>query len=452
VAPHAEALPVARSRAASGDWPRTTRILPWLAALLVVMIYTVPIDSVALGIPLPFDPRPDRFLLLGCFVAWLLVLAVEEPVRGARVAYRVGVFDTLLVLFAIAAVASVALNLPVLEKLDEANTAAKQLILLLSYVAFYVFVAGVLRPSEVRGFVRLVVALGALAALLTVVEFLTRENLFYLLAKELAPPGTQVPADAGVIVAGGRPDVTGPGRHGLAVSAMLAMTLPFALAGAAFADARRARLFFGVAGVIILAGCLATVRRSGVVLPFVAVSVLLALGGRRMVPAVALTVAVLALVPVLAPGAFHELALQFSGANVQTQRSIEGRTSDYSAVLPDLRAHALIGRGYGSYIARRYRFLDNQYILLTIETGFVGLVLYLATVIAAAVRAVRLGLSRRRPAAWIGLAGAGSILAYLVANVLFDALAFPQAPYVFLLVVALVSVVRQATDAEEGGV
>jgi len=121
-------------------------------------------------------------------------------------------------------------------------------------------------------------------------------------------------------------------------------------------------------------------------------------------------------------------------------------------VLPDLRAHALIGRGYGSYIARRYRFLDNQYILLTIETGFVGLVLYLATVIAAAVRAVRLGLSRRRPAAWIGLAGAGSILAYLVANVLFDALAFPQAPYVFLLVVALVSVVRQATDAEEGGV
>ena len=449
---HAETLTLAEARPAGGDWPRTTRILPWLAAAIVAMIYTVPIDSVALGIPLPFDPRPDRFLLLGCFVAWLVVLAVEAPVRGPRIAYRCGAFDALLILFVVAAIASVALDLTVLEKLGEASTASKQLILLLSYVAFYVFVAGTLRPSEVPAFVRLVVGLGALAAFLTIIEFLTRENLFYLVAKELAPPGTQVPAGAGVLVAGGRPDVTGPGRHGLAISAMLAMTLPFALAGAAFAGARRSRVLFGIAAVVILAGCLATVRRSGVVLPFVAVSVLLVLGGRRMVPAVAITLAVLALVPVLAPGAFRELAAQFSGANVATQRSIEGRTADYSAVVPDIRAHALTGRGYGSYIARRYRFLDNQYILLTIETGFVGVALYLATVIAAAVRAIRLGVSRVRPAAWIGLAGAGAILAYLVANVLFDALAFPQAPYAFLLVTALVGVARRQPDTPEAGV
>ena len=39
-------MPEARERRAGGDWPRTTRGLPWLAAAIVVMLYLVPIDSV----------------------------------------------------------------------------------------------------------------------------------------------------------------------------------------------------------------------------------------------------------------------------------------------------------------------------------------------------------------------------------------------------------------------
>jgi len=449
------AAPLSRAvpESAFADWPRTTRVLPWLAAALTAMLFVVPIDSMVLPVPLPFDARPDRLLLGLAFVVWALVVAVAVPRRTEEGGgHRFGAVELALVTFALLAIASVALNLSVLQGLGEASLASKKLVLLASYLAFYVFVVSVLRPSEVPAYIRMIVALATVAALCAIVEYAFGVNVLFRAAGVWAPPGTEILSDGTVLTPQGRPDVTGPTRHGLAISALLSMVLPLALGGSAFARSRSDRWLYTVAALVIFAGAVCTLRRTGVILPFVACSAVLVLGGRRMLPALALFLVTLALLPLVAPGAVDDVIDQFSATNQTAQQSVAGRTSDYEATEPDVRAGALLGRGFGTYDAQVYRLLDNEYITLTIETGFLGLAAYLAAILAAIGMALR-ARSRLDPEqGWIALAGVGSALAFLFANAFFDALAFPHAPYGFLLIVALVAISRRAPALVAGKV
>jgi hypothetical protein len=426
--------------------------MPWLSALVVATVLLVPIDSETLPVPIPFDARPDRVLLVICFGLWALAVAVRAPGGPPGTRYRFGAIELLFVLFTAATVLSLAVNAAQLVIDAEASTAIKKLVLLVSYLAFYVLIVGTVRGSEVPAFVRLVVVLGAIAAAGTIIEYATGRNLFFTVASVFAPPGTSFSTTGALTVSGGRPDVTGPARHGLAVSTMLAMILPLALVGAVFAQQVRDRWLYRLAAVLLFVGCLTTFRRSGVVLPFIASSAVIFGGGRRMLPLAAVFVTLLVVTPILAPGAVAEITSQFSSSNQSAQQSVEGRTADYPAVIPDIKAKALTGRGFGSYIAKRYRFIDNEYIALAIETGAIGFFSYLALLLVSAGMALRTGLRRTGTASWIGLAVFGSVLAYMAANAFFDALAFPQAPYAFFLVVALAGIARQAVrDAGESG-
>jgi len=429
-------------------WPGTTRVLPWLAAAAITTVLITPIDSMTLPVALPFDARPDRLLIAGCYLVWALVLCAYAPGRPPGTGYRFGAVEVALVLFLCVAILSAAASTEPLLAVNESSLVLGKLILLASYLGFYLLIVGTVRHSEVSSFVRLVVVLGAVAAIGTIVEYATGTNIFFAVASAIWPPGTKVPSGTELITPIGRPDVTGPARHGLAVSTMLAMILPLAVAGAVFARDRRDRLLYRVAAALLFVGCITTFRRAGVVLPFLACAAVIFGGGRRMLPVAAVFVALLVVTPVVAPGAVSAITAQFSSSNVEAQQSIAGRTSDYAAVLPDVRADALIGRGFGSYAALRYRFLDNQYLTLVIETGFVGVTAYLAVILVSAGVALQGGIRRVGPASWIGLAVFGSALAFLAANALFDALAFPQAPYTFLVLVALAGIARQAAEDE----
>ena len=433
--------PAAQPVAATADWPHTSRTLPWLVVALIAMLFLVPIDSTTLAVPMPGDARPDRILLVGCFVIWALVVAVA-PERG-RAGHRYGVVDFMLLLLALVAVTSVVVNIGPLDHEAELDLATGKLLLLASYLAFYVFIVETVRPREVPALIRLIVALGAVVGVGTLIEAAFNFNPFFWAAAAFSPPGTRVSPDALLLTPGGRADVTGPARHGLADSAMLAMVLPLAVGGSVFARARRDRLLFRLAALLIFAGAVATLRRSGVILPFIGSAFVLALGGRRMIPTAAVFAALILAMPVVAPDAISEVTSLFSTSNLSTQQSISGRTEDYAAIGPDVRTGALIGRGFGSYEAQRYRILDNQYLTAVIETGFLGLLAYLGVIVAAVATALVAGVRRRADEGWIALAGAGSALTFLFANAFFDAFAFPHAPYTFLLVAALVAVSRR---------
>jgi O-antigen ligase len=441
--PAREAVPASRP----GDWPRTGRLAPWLVATLLAMVWLAPFDVITLPVPLPFDAKLDRVLLVGCFLLWALVIA-SGAAGARRGSYRLGAVEFALGLFLLVCLLSISLNLPMLARLGEAEPAVKQLVLLPCYVAFLIFVATNVRAAEVPAFSALIVVLATVAAVGTLIEYRFNFNPFYNAAGVLRSLGAAVQPDSVNLTPAGRPDVTGPARHGLADCALLAMGLPFALAGLIQAAPARRRLLYGVAAILIVAGALATVRRSGIVLPLAAAGATVAVAGRRGLPILALAGVLVVALPLVAPGAVSSLRQQLTGQSLEARESSGSRTADYPAARPDLAARPVLGRGFGSYDASRYRVLDNQYLKLLIETGLAGVLSFLALLATAGALAVRAARGPA-PACAIGLAACGAVAAFGVAALLFDVLAFPHAPYLLLAVLALLAVGR-APRAREG--
>jgi hypothetical protein len=323
----------------------------------------------------------------------------------------------------------------------------KKLALVFTYVALFFFVVDNVRASEVPRFVKLTLAMAAVAALATILEYRFKVNLFYTGARALLPPGVSLPDGAVATGADGRLDVTGPTRHGLAASTMFAMALPFAVVAIVGARRRLARAGYAVAVFLLVAGGLCTLRRAGVVLPVVGLLALTLVGGRSLLPAAAVAAAMMALVPIVAPDAARQVADALAGRNAAIGNSTAARTSDYSVIAPDIRHRTLVGRGLGSYSGNdRYIILDNAYLGLLVETGVIGVAAYAAMVAAAAMTALRV--SRRALAGReILLATWASIIAFFVSGVLFDVVGFPHAPYFFFILAGFVAVCRAATPA-----
>src|SRR5262249_10225750 len=56
---------------AAGDWPRTTRVLPWGVAGFMAMIFLVPFDVMTLPVHLPFNSTLDRGVVGLMVLIWL---------------------------------------------------------------------------------------------------------------------------------------------------------------------------------------------------------------------------------------------------------------------------------------------------------------------------------------------------------------------------------------------
>jgi O-antigen ligase len=273
------------------------------------------------------------------------------------------------------------------------------------------------------------VVLGCLTAIGTIYEYRTDVNLFYRWADKL--PGVGVSPDPSGIDAQGRRTINGPTGHGLAVAAMMAMVLPFAINLYVHSTQRANKRLYGVAIAILFAGGIATVRKTSVVVPVSALVVMTMYRPRQMIRLLPLGVIVLAVVHVAAPGAMGGVRNQLDPTRLFSQSSSEGRTEDYKAVGPDIHARPVLGRGYGTYDPLKYRFIDNQYLLMLIETGVIGTGIYIIlilSVVRVAHRAIRARDPIRGPPA---LAASAAAVAFGISNLLFDVLAFPHVPYLF---------------------
>jgi polysaccharide biosynthesis protein PslJ len=425
-------------------WPHTTRVLPWLLAGFLVMLWLVPFDSASLPVNLPFESKLDRVVIIVIAFVWLAALLVGgrsmPKLRSSPLNWAVGGF-------LVAAVTSILVNASQLVNLDELSLSVKKLALLLGYVLFYFLVTSILRPSEVRAFVTLVIGLACITAIGTIVEYRTGFNVFFDWgAKILGPVGLaldpQPPDDPF-----GRASITGPTQHGLVVALML--TIAFALCLTRLVEpTQRRRWLVAVAAIIILAGAFATQRKSALVVPVAVVGAMVAIRPRQAMRLAPVGVAMALAMPIVAPGALGSIRNQLFTSDVAQSNSTTGRTQDYAAVKPDVAAHPTFGRGYGSYDPHKYRIIDNQYIGLAIETGFVGVAAYLLLllgVVVAARPAMRSGDPDRGPPA---LAAACAAVAVGVAAALFDVFAYPQVPYLFLFAAALAVVCSASVRGE----
>jgi hypothetical protein len=432
--------------AGADEWPHTTRLLPWALAGFIAMLFLVPFDAIKLPLQLPLDSNLDRPLLVALLMLWISSLAVISGAARPRVKLT-RVHGAALAFFAVCCL-SLAFNGHSLTDMSEVTLVVKKLALLLSFIVFFFIAASVLRPREVSRFIALLVGLGVLVAIGTVIEYRYQYNPFYALWGKLF--SVQSPSALDTHDSIGRLTVYGPTSQPLELAAMLAMVIPFALIGSIDSTGWGKRLMYMVAVALLIAGGLATSRKTSLIAPAAAMLLLTAYRPRdvlRVLLGLGLVLGVL--VHFTSPGAIGNVLTQFEPGKFGSALTTTDRAARYDAVRPDVVSHMLIGRGYESYDPHKYRILDNEYLGLLIGIGGIGLIGYLAifgAMMSAAHRTIRGPDPRRASPALAALASVGVIA---IASALFDVLSFPHVPYLLFFVAAMIVALREPSPVPE---
>lgn len=420
------------------NWPHTTRLLPWLLAGFVVMVFLVPFDSVKFKVHLPANATVDRVFLVAMVTVFVVSRAMSGRTSPRR---RLTPVEVAILTFGGLALLSIVLNIDRIYQQNQVSFVEKGFSQLVAYGVFFFVVIATVRPEEMPAFSRLILALTCLTAIGTFYESRTGVNVFYLWSAKLLNPVAAVahsPTD--IHSWAGTRTIVGPTKHGLALASMLTIGLPFAVLPMLEARRMSARIWYLLAVGLILAADLGTSRKTAIFAPVAAFIVLIAYKRQllRWTP-----LAVIILIPVIhfaAPGALSGVK-QIVPSSSHGDYT-DGRAGDYAAVAPDILNNVIIGRGYSTLDVlnrRTYRILDNQYLGVLFEVGVVGLVAYLAIVFTALMTAhgvVKRGGMRAPPA----LAAAAGCAAFGLVSATYDAASFPQAVYSFLLVAGFIAV------------
>jgi hypothetical protein len=428
-------------------WPHTTRLLPWLLAGFLTMLFLVPVTDVTLKIPAPFDPTLDRFALSGVICLWILVAWLRRP-PPVRVEHP-QLFLWATVTFVSIALLSLVMNAADVASHNLLGLAQDRLVLLFSFVLLGWFAVAAMRPGELGNFSVLLIVLASVMAVGIIWESRTGYNVFYSLIGHIFNPVASVagsPTDIHPELSDqSRSVIVGPTEHPLGATTMLAMVFPFALLG--FLDTRGdKRWLYALAAALILGAALATERKTAVVAPVAAGAVIAVYRPRGLVRLLPLGLLMIVVIHLAAPGAlgtFSELKQPLSSSS-----SID-RTDDYVAVSPDFLARPLLGWGYGTRdIAQvdSVRILDNEYLDEVLTVGLIGTLAFIAMIVSAMVVADPAIRGENPARAGPALAASAACMAFLVVSALFDSMSFVQVPYLFFFV-AGIGVVAASRDA-----
>jgi hypothetical protein len=435
--------------AGSDEWPHTRRVLPWALAGFMGMLFLVPFDSINLPLHLPVNGTLDRPILIALAMFWAASVALVSGAARPRIKF--GRVHFAVLAFLAACLLSVVANGHALANLNEVELTVKKLALLISYIVFFCITASVLRPREVARFAALMVGLAVIVALATIVEYREHYNVFYELWAKVLP--VTKPAELDTIDSIGRLTVYGPTLQPLELAAMFSIVLPFAILGAIDAATKRRRMLYTIAVGILIAGGVATARKSSLVVPAAVILLLAVYRPREVLRTVGkLAVVLFVIVHFLSPGALGSVVSQLEPGHINSALTTTDRTARYDAVTPDLLTHPVLGRGYESYDPQKYRILDNQYLDLLITVGAVGTLLYLlvfGSIISAAKPLIR-DRSRHDPRrSSLALAAVAAVVSVAIGSALFDVLSFPHVPYMLFFVAAMILALREPSPAPE---
>jgi hypothetical protein len=420
------------------DWPRTTRPLPWLIAFFLALIWLVPVDSISLTVNLPFDLHLDRIVLPFIILAWGLGVAVggNNAPRLALTGIHIAIASFLLVCFL-----SVIANAEALNQALAIKTSIKQLLLLTSWCALFGVIASSVRPSEVRAFVKYILILGVICGIGVLWEYRFHYNAFYGFSGSIFTGVFVMHAPAlGGLDEIGRVVVLGPTAVGLEVAAMLSMALPIALIGLMTSPRMRHQFLYGLAACVIMAGGLATYKKTAIVAPAIILVVLGVMWPRRLLRLVPLLVILIGASHFLAPGAIGSVIEQFTGGKLTSVGTTVHRLDGYDAVRPIVMSHPILGEGVGGYNSLLNRILDNQMLDNLIQTGVVGEFAFVGMVVAVVATAVPVVRRASDDHSRSALAAACAAVSFLTVSFLFDSMAYTHVPYIFLTFAGLLVV------------
>jgi O-antigen ligase len=269
-----------------------------------------------------------------------------------------------------------------------------------------------------------------MVSLLGILQFLTGE----LWIDRIPIPGLTNAGAEGLIVRGAFLRPSGTSRHPLEMSAALGMMLPIVINRARFSSRGRIQAFGGVGAVLFVV--LLSVSRTALICTVVAIVILVPTwprATRRL--AIVWSVVLLAGASVAIPGLLGSLRSLLGGS--ADDPSVASRTSGYGYALEMFLQNPWLGRGYGTFHPR-YHIFDNGYLQLLMETGGVGVGLFLLLLLLAifsAHRASKLFSAYRNKEMARALVASVSTGAVSVA--FFDLFAFPQSASCLVLSIGL---------------
>ena len=434
-----------RSRVDGGMWPRTTRVLPWLLAMFMAMVWLVPFDAILLNVSLPISMPLDRLLLPVVIGVWLLAFVggrhTAPRIRLTWIHGAVGAFMTVALL-------SVVLNAPDLNHTQELMDGLKRIPLYASYLSVFFMVASAVRPEEVRAFLKLNFFLAVILAIGMIIEYRFDYNVFYTLSKQLLPSVfTVTTINAGAVDGLGRRLVQGSSGDPLEAVAMLCVGVAIATVLFIQSKERGHRFWYGLALCLMLAAMVSTFRKSALLAPLAIFVLVTWFRPRQAVRMAPLALVAFAAIHVFAPGALGSITAQLSPTRLNVP-TVDERVMRYDAVRPEVWSHLLFGRGLGTYNWVAHRIIDSELLGRLIETGILGMVTYflmMVSVVIVSAPVIRSGNPNRAPSA---LACAAAAASFAIISTFYDATSFPHGPYLFLCMAGFAAILASDHAAQ----
>ncbi|SEM93388.1 O-antigen ligase family protein [Cryobacterium luteum] len=314
---------------------------------------------------------------------------------------------------------------------DEANPADNGMLRLAAWAGILLVANDGLRNSEMlHRLLRRITWAVAILAVVGIAQFVTGNPLI----DWISIPGMS--SDLAVLDSrGGFVRASATASQPLEYGVVLCLTFPLAIV-LALEDTTRTLIARWLPAALIAIASVLSVSRSELVGLLIGLVVLFpSFSGRARLVLGALGVLLAGMTAVLVPGLLGTIRGLFTG--IAADPSTVSRTSSYDAAVELVSRFPLVGKGFGTLLAR-YHIFDNQYLLLAIELGLLGLIVFLTLLITALVSA---GLARERATTRIDRQLARALLASALSGAVmlafFDGLSFPMSAGMLFLVLGL---------------
>jgi hypothetical protein len=435
-APMRQVVPAVAIAVASTIAYRT--LLSWRALLAstILIILFIPIRRYTMPGHLPFQLEPYRLSVALIAIGWLGSLLVDPRVRLRGSAISAPLWTVVFV-----AAASIIVNGHRVNALGVGSTVIKGLTFLLSYlIVFYLILSVARRRGDIEYLIRILVGGAAVVSIFGLIEAWSRYNIFNHLSSFF--PLLKLADTSGEVLRGGHTRVLASSQHPIALGAMLVMLLPLAI----YLGRSTGRRIWWASGFLMLICALATLSRTGIVMLLVLGLVYVRRYPRTMKRMWPLIVPALLAVHFAVPGALGTFKSSFfpTGGLVAQQRDApvgSGRVSSFGPGMHIVGQHPLLGEGFATRVVDGPHpnsfIVDDGWLSTAMETGVIGVLAWLWLFTRYVRRLSRLARREDGEYGWLLTGLAGSVLAYAVGMLTYDAFSFIQATFVMFILLAL---------------
>ncbi|WP_156109624.1 O-antigen ligase domain-containing protein [Cryobacterium sp. MLB-32] len=411
-----------------------------MLTVYLVLLLAIPSGVVITALGALGRPSLIWGLVLLCWwvIARLQMLASDsrlsfQPVRFTFVAFLVLV----LVSFAVAMLRG--------QPEDQVSPAFTALIRLLSWAGvLLVALDGIRTVTDLSSMARRIVVGAGFLAALGLLQFLTGQGIvdFFGTIPGLSMEGG-IQERAGVIRSSGT--AIHPLEYATAIIASLPLAIAAALSRGFRSNLSRGGLWYWLPVALISASALVAVSRSAIIGFAVAgISMIPAVPARFRAAAIGVGTIVAVAIFAASPGLLSATIRLFSG--VVSDPSTLSRTRGLELVPQFMSPSPVIGSGFGLFLPRYYIF-DNQWVLIAIELGILGLLSFLALFLAGIWSAHQARRSGNADIRLLGHALAASLFTVAVLFAFFDGLSFPIAGGMLFLLAGLCGSLPAVVDA-----